>query len=125
VIRRRRALGPLAAAWLLCQLGMVALVPAASATGSVPVVALECTCSHGDHATCPMHHKSAAGPERCAMRSADDSATGVLISLFGPLGLIPVRSGVLTPAPSTAVALAPQTTIALRDAPPDPPPPRA
>ena len=61
-MRLRRLLGPLAAVWIACQLcflvgGPIALV--ARVADEEP----ECTCTHGDHAMCPMHHRSSGLPQ--------------------------------------------------------------
>jgi hypothetical protein len=125
VIRLRRALGPLAAAWLVCQVATLTFAPVQFGTGSAGVVVLQCTCSHGDHATCPMHHKPAAGSKHCTMRSTGDSGSGVLSSLLGPLGLIPFRASSISPAPARPLRLVEPATTTLRTAPPDLPPPRA
>jgi hypothetical protein len=86
---------------------------------------LECTCGHGDHATCPMHHRRPAGSKRCTMNSATNVATVVLASLFGPLGepAATAKTGIALVTPSVTVAPAEATTT--RAIPPDPPPPRA
>jgi hypothetical protein len=86
---------------------------------------LECTCTHGDHAICPMHHKPAPGSKLCLMGSADDSGTAVLSSIFGAVGLVPVPTPVAVPLSDHPIVLLDITTTSLRPAPPDPPPPRA
>jgi hypothetical protein len=122
-MRLRRALGPVAAVWLLCQAAALMLGPAAHLLGAVEAPA-ECTCLHGDHAICPMHHTPARGAQFCVM-SADDNGVAVLTSiLIGP-GLV---QEVVRPAPPPAELAAASrdiTTRSLRPAPPDPPPPRA
>jgi hypothetical protein len=104
MIGLRRALGSLAALWVVCQLGSVA----ASIAVWVSSSAAECTCRVGDHATCPMHHKNTSSVKVCAMRGMNDPASLMLSSAFGLTGLIPTSTH--------AVVL---TSI------PDPPPPRA
>jgi hypothetical protein len=87
---------------------------------------LECKCSHGDHAVCPMHHKPAPDAKRCLMRSAQDgSGIAVLGSLFGGVGLMPDNVTSSAPAVTQAVVLPAVVTRALGSDPPDPPPPRA
>ena len=124
--RLRRALPHFAAGWLVCQVAALTLAPMLAGAPTARVIALECTCAHGDHATCPMHHKPAAGTSRCAMRSTDDGARiGVLGSLLGPIGLIAARTAPITPAALLKRRLGPSTAGTLRPTPPDPPPPRA
>jgi hypothetical protein len=123
--RIRRILGPLAACWIVCQLAGFALAPAV-VWASTAEMLLECTCSHGDHAVCPMHHKPAPDAKRCLMRSAQDkSDIAVLGSLFGGLGLTPEVSTASVPTLIAPITLAEIVTKALGSDPPDPPPPRA
>ena len=115
----RRALGRVTLACLLSQLATSVVVPAvilASESGL-----LECTCSHGDHAMCPMHHRSSS---RCAMRGAPDLAVVVVPALLGFTGVMPLPG---SPAPvlegrSTFDRVS--TSPILRTAAPDAPPPR-
>jgi hypothetical protein len=120
----RRALGRIAVAWLLCQAATVTLVPTAI-SGFAGVHVVECTCSHGDHATCPMHHKPAPGSKLCLMRSANDSGIAVLSWLLNGVGLMPAAAQSVTPASEPVRLFFDVTTASLRPAPPDPPPPRA
>ena len=123
--RLRSALGPIAAAWLLCQvLGSIA-APVVFASTSVENP-LECTCLHGDHGICPMHHKPAApGSTLCLMRGAGDSNAALLSSVFGALGLVPAPAEVFFVPSDQPIVLIDVTTTSLRPAAPDPPPPRA
>jgi hypothetical protein len=122
--RLRRAVGPIAAIWLSCQVGMLATAPivfwAETAEGL-----LECTCSHGDHAICPMHHKPAPGSKICLMRSADTGEAAVLASLFSFVGVLTVPTQAMIPPSTQPVVQTPTTSSSRRPAPPDPPPPRA
>jgi hypothetical protein len=122
--RLRRALAPIAAVWIACQLAGLAAAPAVVWVSTAEML-VECTCSHGDHAVCPMHHKPAPDSNRCQMRSAQDNQTATLGSLFGGVGVAPVlvNTGALVPA--AAVVLADVTTRSLGSNPPDPPPPRS
>ena len=88
----RRALGRIAVAWLLCQAATLTLVPTAFWSGAAGVHLLECTCAHGDHAICPMHHKPAPGSKLCLMRSANDSGIAVLSWLLNGVGLMPATA---------------------------------
>ena len=121
--RLRRFLGPIAAAWLTCQTSILLGVPVVFWAASAEEL-LECTCTHGDHAMCPMHHKPARGSTICLMRGATDNGAAVLSSLVGAAGVLPATSFV-SPAAIPDVIPAKLTTILVRPAPPEPPPPRA
>lgn len=125
MMRLRRALGPLAAVWLVWQGGTLVFATAAFGFDAVAVTLIECTCSHGDHAICPMHHKPAPGSKLCLMGSAEDAGAAVLTSLFGGVGLVPAPPSTARPDSQRAVVLGDARTHSLRPAPPDPPPPRA
>jgi hypothetical protein len=121
--RLRRALAPIAVAWLLCHAATLTTAPVLFWLGSAEGL-LECTCARGDHAICPMHHKSAAGSKICLMRGADDSGTAVLTSLLSGVGIVPVTTNIVTPASTLAVVVSSAAPPSLRPPPPDPPPPR-
>ena len=122
--RMRRAIGRIAVAWLLCQVATLSLASVVLWSGSGAAV-LECTCTHGDHAICPMHHKPAPGSKLCLMGSADDNDATILTSVLGSVGVAPARPSALIPADRHVVLLSADTTAhTLRPAPPDPPPPR-
>jgi hypothetical protein len=121
----RRALGPVAALWLLCQLGTGALVPVALLTAADSHT-LACTCGHGADEMCPMHHKRPSSPVRCAMQAAGESGTAALTTLVGLSGLIPESTPAIVAASATPnVAAVDAHLIGERPVPPDPPPPRA
>jgi hypothetical protein len=120
----RRALGPIAALWLMSQAGSFVMVPVALwafAAGDLS----ECTCAHGDHATCPMHHKPAIPSKTCVIRSADHSETAVLTFMLTLVGVLtPSAHDVISPSTPSIV----RSVVASpsgRPTPPDPPPPRA
>ncbi len=126
--RLRRALAPLAAIWLSCQIGTVGLVPAALWVSAADPHAAECTCGHGADAMCPMHHHKPTGNTNgnCAMQAAKSPATAVLTALVGVAGLIPESTGsFVAPVPSTRVRTSDVDVRGERPVPPDPPPPRA
>src|SRR5262245_42968296 len=102
--RLRRALGPMAAAWLLCQAATWTATPLVFWL-SPAAESLECTCAHGDHAICPMHHKPAAGSKLCLMRSADDSGPAVLTSILSAVGIVPAAASVLVPVTTQPVVV--------------------
>src|SRR5579862_4807791 len=109
----RRALGPTAAAWLVCQAVTLALVPALLG-GLVE----ECVCAHGADATCPMHHKSTAGAKVCVMQSANTGVSGTLSSLFSIAGLLPTPTPTVVASANGPVLVELSRTIG-RSAPPD------
>src|SRR4051812_27772401 len=125
--RLRRALAPIAAIWLVCQLGAVALVPAALAASASDQRVAGCTCGHGAHAICPMHHHKPSGPDRtCSMQPVNSSPTVVLSALVGLPGFIPgITSSLVAPDASTYAGKTDADDRSRRPVPPDPPPPRA
>jgi hypothetical protein len=121
--RLRRSLGRLAVAWLLVQSAALAAGPAIVAiTAEDP---LECTCAHGGHTYCPMHHKSAPSSTRCQMSSSGNGDAAVLSSLFTPVGVLSSPVVVCAPQPRITIVAADVTRTSARPASPDPPPPRA
>lgn len=121
--RLRRALASSTVAWLLLQVGAMATAPLALFVGSAEELR-ECTCAHGDHDICPMHHAEKKGAKVCVIRSAHDSSADMLSSLFVAVGLPAVTAHVSVLAPPQEITPASITTGSLRPAPPDPPPPR-
>ena len=120
----RRALGPVAAVWLSCQIAAVASEPLVAWLTSAEQPS-DCTCAHGDHAICPMHHKQVPGSKNCLIRSANGNAATVFASLLGGVGLVAATNPLFGPGPSHTVAVLETTTIPTRSTTPDPPPPRA
>jgi hypothetical protein len=123
MISLRRALRRIAVTWLVCQVAALSLAPIVSWSGPVRQL-LECQCSHGDHAVCPMHHKPAPGSKICLLQNAGDTNPAVFTWLL--------NAGVMPATPWAAVAGGHSRfrpggfrTAAERPAPPDPPPPRA
>lgn len=121
VIRLRRALGPLAACWLLLQ---AATLIVGSTAIAIHAAELECTCE-GDHGLCPMHHRSRAGVTRCLLQDAGDNDAGVLTPLLGHTGLVPTPARPLALVSSRTSSRVDRTDPILRPTSPDPPPPRA
>jgi len=125
--RVRRAIGPIAVAWLLCQGATVVFAAAVLGVDAVAVKLLECTCAHGtEHGDCPMHHPAApSGPGLRQVQCASQVDTALLGSLMGQVGLVPaLASGIPSIPPRASVRINVRTFV-LRPAPPDPPPPRA
>jgi hypothetical protein len=128
MMRLRRGLAPLAAIWLSCQIGTIALVPVALWVSAADPHAAECTCGHGVDALCPMHRHRPAGNQNshCSMQAANGAGTAVLRTFVGVAGLIPESTPLLVvPVPSTSVSPADVDLPGERPVPPDPPPPRA
>src|SRR5579872_3739421 len=116
----RRALGLIAAIWLLSQAATLALVTLSSA--ATP----ECVCTSGNGAMCPMHHHaSTAGLKACAMQDPSAAVPAGLQSLFSAVGYLPVSSPLdvqlRATSPSRIAYPAPRTVSSS----PEPPPPRA
>jgi hypothetical protein len=121
----RRALGRVAVVWLLCQTATMTLAPMLLLSGSAHAELLECTCEHGDHAICPMHHKPAAPDSKlCFLRSADPGGIAALSWLFNGVGLLPAPAPEITPVAQHIRVRVDVTTASRRPIPPDPPPPR-
>lgn len=105
--------------WLLCQ----SLTVAGPAVALWSSRALDCECSHGDGATCPMH-KSPVGQARCAVRSTASDDGSVVMSPVESTG--PVSLTIVAHMPSLSTPLALDSELALdRPFVPDLRPPRA
>jgi len=127
MVRFRRVIGPLAAAWLFGHAAAVTMVPLTSWLSGSDAAIEECRCAHGPDATCPMHHKASSGSKSkpCAMRSADDStAETSLTSVFGVVGLAE-RLDVATVLAESTFPSQRDEAPASQSAPPQTPPPRA
>jgi|ERR1051325_9419721 hypothetical protein len=123
MVRLRSALRAIAMTWLIAQSVALASTPLLL---SMPTeeVQLECECTHGPNAICPMHHKPAKGANVCAIGSID-TGLAALSSVFHvtSLALAPAKAALLTFA--HAIAIEPMAVSAFDAVPPDPPPPRA
>jgi hypothetical protein len=118
--RARRALGPIAAVWLVCQAATLTLVPVLLGTSLA-----ECTCIHGTDASCPMHRTAAAGSKVCVMQGLTTNATATLNSLFSVVGLMPAPLLATAPLPTASPVFLECSMATHRPSLPDPPPPRA
>jgi len=96
----RRARVVLAACWLVMQSAL--LIAPSIVLLAHEETATECTCAHGEHAICPMHHRSVPGSRICLIGSADHTL-GTLGSLFQAAGLIPAMTSAAAP-PAVPVA---------------------
>lgn len=121
--RLRRILSRIAVAWLVCHAATLTLAPIHLWLGSVEAL-LECKCTHGDHAICPMHHKPAPGSRLCVMGSASEDGVAVPASLFSGVGPLPTHTYAARPESHRALFVVEYSTLSLRPPPPDPPPPR-
>ncbi len=119
MIWARRALGPIAAVWLVCQAATLALAPVL-----LEISLADCMCTHGADAMCPMHHKSAPGARVCVMQSANSSVPAKLNSLFSIAGLLPAPPLTSVPVPTAVLVPREYSTTTPRPSPPDRPPPR-
>jgi len=82
-----------------------------------------CTCTHGEHAIRPMHHRPAPGTKICLIGSAVDTLA-TLGSLFQAAGLVPSITSAPAPAAILTASIDSTSTITFRSVPPDSPPPR-
>jgi hypothetical protein len=121
-VRRARAL--LTSLWLVLQTALVISPSMALLAAAHDETAAECTCTHGEHAICPMHHRAAPGSKICLIGSADDTSA-TLGSLFQAAGLMPHVTPVPAPEVIPAASIEPTAAMTFRSVPPDPPPPRA
>jgi hypothetical protein len=119
----RRSLQRIAVTWLLCQAATLTLAPALLWFGSTEEL-LECTCIHGDHAICPMHHKTAPGSKICLMRGSHDSSVAVF-SWLSNIGLVPAPTTALMAEHRPVSHPLEVSAPSFRSTPPDPPPPRS
>jgi len=119
----RRALGRIALASLLSQIALLVAVPVLIVHAEAD--SLECTCTHGDHAMCPMHHRTFTGKGRCAMRGGADLALALVPALLGPTAAMSSPTATSQPA-ANHVSFVRITVSPIRLAvSPDAPPPRA
>jgi hypothetical protein len=144
IMNSRRAIRRLAALWLTCQIVVVLFVPvmlASSFVDNETARQIVCTCTdEAPNAACPVHHghsghghsdtnQTAQRPSNtrtvCYLRSASDSPTALLTSLFTVVGLVSERAPILAPAFSTSTVTSNAAISFQRPVPPDPPPPRA
>jgi hypothetical protein len=113
----------IAVTWLFVQVAAMAAAPVVLANHASEVD-IDCTCTHGPNAICPMHHKPASGAKVCIIGSVDD-AVGVLGSLFHAIGLMPASAQIAAVAPVALPSITSAHSSSHHPVPPDPPPPRA
>ena len=120
----RRARVFLTAFWLAMQTALLISPSIVLLAAAHEETTAECTCAHGDHAICPMHHRPAPGTRICLIGSADDTLA-TLGSLFQAAGLMPSFTAAPLPAATPTASIDSTSTMRFRSVPPDPPPPRA
>jgi hypothetical protein len=120
----RRARIFLTAFWLVMQATLLISPSIVLLAAAHEETAAECTCAHGDHAICPMHHRTVPGARICLIGGADDTLAS-LGSLFQAAGLMPSIAPASQPASIPTASIDSPSTITFRSVPPDPPPPRA
>src|SRR5262245_26864230 len=108
-VRHARAL--LTSLWLVMQTAL--LVSPSIALLTAHEETTECTCAHGDHAICPMHHRPAPGSRICLMGSADNTLA-TLGSLFQAAALIPSATPAPVPATTSIASISSSSTIPFR-----------
>jgi hypothetical protein len=125
VSKIRRLLVPVALAWLLLHVSVVAGTTALLLTTGASEADIICTCAHGaDHGSCPMH-RTPIDSSRCRLQSTRTDLGVALLSMLGPLTLpastVDVVAVISLPAPKGYDATLPLDWTA----PPDAPPPRS
>ena len=113
-----------AAVWIGSRVAALVAAPAIvwiDAAGAT----VECHCTHGADATCPMHHQRAGGTRVCAMQAAGDWATAAVESMLGLAAPHGQRVTIDDVRCGDRVHIAAVTPFPLLSVPPDHPPPRA
>jgi hypothetical protein len=125
VLKLRRRLVPVAVAWLLLHVSVVAGSTVALLASGTSKSALVCTCADGaDHgSSCPMHH-GPADSTRCHFQGAQDDVGLALIAVTGSFTLPVTEVATHTDAPSPGPIGYHSPFPADWSAPPDSPPPR-
>jgi hypothetical protein len=118
-LRHARAL--LTSLWLVMQTAL--LISPSIVLLTAHEETTECTCAHGDHAICPMHHRPAPGSKICLIGGADNTLA-TLESLFQAAALMPSVTSAPVPETTSIASTHSAATITFRPVSPDPPPPR-
>jgi hypothetical protein len=119
--------------WLVTQASILAAAPVSLLEHSPHAAdAIACTCAHTGHDECPMHHPRASDTEknflqkrRCQCRSAQDPDAASLVSLLGPIAVMPHAIAPVAAPPITQLPTYPLNKFAVHVVAPDGPPPRA
>jgi len=123
--RQRRALGFVAALYLISRTATLAFVPAELWLSVGEAGRPACRCAYGTVADCPMHHPQTAGTRNCTLRGALPANDLALMSLLSIDWYLTPASALFGGQVTSATQPAFITTFASRFVPPDPPPPRA
>jgi hypothetical protein len=123
--RLRQHVAWIVSGWLCCQLSLLTAVPL-SLSASAPHAAdsISCTCVHGSSGQCPMHHPATSKPD-CQCRSASDPDAAAVVSLLGPIAVLPAHAYHVAPPAITKFPNRQITQFISFVASPDGPPPRA
>jgi len=121
---RRRLRAIVAAVWIGGRVVALVATPLAMWTSAADA-AVECHCTHGADATCPMHHKPASGTRLCAMQAAGDWTTAALESILGLAAPHERQVAVAEWCEVSRVDAIATAPASLPCVPPEPPPPRA
>ena len=119
--RRLRTL--VAAVWIGCRVAALVAAPVAVWIHAADA-AVECQCTHGADATCPMHHKSQGGTRVCAMQVAGDWATAAVESMLGLAAPQALQVMIDEPHLLDRVIATENASFSFPSVPPEPPPPR-
>jgi hypothetical protein len=125
VSKIRRFLVPVAIAWLVAHVSIVAGTTVLLVTTGSAASDIVCTCAHGaDHGMCPMHHKP-VDAARCRMQSTQNDLGTAQLTMLSPLTLpvatVDIVAVISAPLPKGYDASLPLDWTA----PPDAPPPRS
>ena len=120
----RRLRVVVAAVWIGCRVAALVAAPVAVWIHAADA-AVECQCTHGADATCPMHHKSQGGTRVCAMQVAGDWATAAVESMLGLAAPHASHVAIDDVYDDGRVRVVASPLFPILNVPPEPPPPRA
>jgi hypothetical protein len=116
----RRALGVVAAVWLIARMATLAVTPAELWLSGAD----SCQCPDGVSATCPMHHRAVPGRGTCTMRGAAPVNDVVLTALLGGSGCFLAMPAVPADGSVRSDSRPRAANVVSQPVRPDPPPPR-
>jgi hypothetical protein len=121
----RARLAWIASAWLAGQLSLLAAAPVSLfAHAPQAADAVTCTCIHTGNAQCPMHHPAKPKPG-CECRNSTDPDAANIVSLLGPIAVMPHAIADLSEPPITPSTIYPINRFEDAIVRPTSPPPRA
>ena len=123
--RQRRALGCVAALYLISRTATLAFVPAELWLSMGEPGRPACRCVYGTVADCPMHHPQTPGTRNCTLRGALPANDLAPMSWLSVDGYLTPASALFSGQVTSATRPAFVTDLVSRFVPPDPPPPRA